>query len=121
MTTSNFDKRLLIEQIRFMETQNTLACDAEKNSPDHSVHKDFEDRLWQRARCLVEQNDLSAVFGRAARLSRYVKTLTFMLAALLGALGVIYAVTDSDTINIYWLLLLLLPPQSSSKAPDQLP
>jgi hypothetical protein len=108
VTTSNFDKRLLIEQIRFMETQHALACDAEEKAADHSVHKDFEERLWQRARCLVEQNDLSAVLGRAARLSRYVKTLVFMLAALLGALGIAYAVTDSDTINIYWLLLLLL-------------
>ncbi len=108
MTTSNFDKRLLIEQIRYVETQQTLACDGEEEAADHSVHKDFEERLWQRAKCLAAQNDLSAVLGRAARLSRYVKTLAFMLAALLGALGVVYAVTDSDTINIYWLLLLLL-------------
>ena len=108
MTISNFDKRLLIEQIRFIETQQSLACDAEEEAADDSVHKDFEERLWQRARCLVEQNDLSPVLGRAARLSRYVKILAFMLTALLGALGVVYAVTDSDTINIYWLLLLLL-------------
>jgi len=108
MTASNFDKRLLIEQIRFIETQQTLACDAEENALEYSAHKDFEERLWQRARCLVAQNDLSAVLGRAARLSRYVKILAFLLAALLGALGVVYAVTDSDTINIYWLLLILL-------------
>lgn len=108
MTTSNFDKRLLIEQIRYIETRQLLACDAEEKTADHSVHKDFEDRLWQRAKCLVEQHDLSSVLGRAARLSRYIKTFAFMLAALLGALGVIYAITDRDTINIYWLLLLLL-------------
>lgn len=108
MTISNFDKLLLIEQIRFIETQHALACDADEKTPDHSTHRDFEDRLWQRAKCLVEQNELSAVLGRAARLSRYVKSLAFMLAALLGALGVVYAVTDRDTINIYWLLLLLL-------------
>jgi hypothetical protein len=105
---SNFENRLLIEQIRYMETQQTLACNDEEEGVDHSVHRDFEEHLLQRARCLVEQNDLSAVLGRAARLSRYVRILAFLLAALLGALGVIYAVTDSDTINIYWLLLLLL-------------
>jgi hypothetical protein len=105
---SNFENRLLIEQIRYMETQQTLACNGEEEGVDHSVHRDFEEHLLQRARCLVEQNDLSAVLGRAARLSRYVRILAFLLAALLGALGVIYAVTDSDTINIYWLLLLLL-------------
>ncbi|NOQ88348.1 MAG: DUF2868 domain-containing protein [Gammaproteobacteria bacterium] len=108
MTISNFDKRLLIEQIRYMETQQPLACDAEEKAPDHSVHNDFEDRLWQRAQCLVEQHDLSPVLGRAARLSRYVKTVALMVVALLGALGIIYAVTDSFTINIYWLLLVLL-------------
>ena len=91
-----------------METQQTLACDAEEKAPDLSVHLDFEERLWQRAQCLVEQHDLSAVLGRAARLSRYVKTVAFILAASLGALGVVYAVTDSHTINIYWLLLVLL-------------
>ena len=108
MTISNFDKRLLIEQIRYMELQQMLACDAEEQIPDHCVHNDFEDRLWQRAQCLVEQYDLAAVLGRAASLSRYVKILALILAALLGALAVIYAVTDSDTINIYWLLLVLL-------------
>lgn len=108
MTTSNFDKRLLIEQIRYIETQQSLACDTEDKAADHFVHKDFEERLWYRAKCLVEQHDLSSMLGRAARLSRYVKTFAFILAALLGALGVIYAITESDTINIYWLLLLLL-------------
>jgi len=108
VTISNFDKRLLIEQIRYMETQQTLACDAEEEAPDISVHHDFEERLWQRAQCLVEQHNLSAVLGRAARLSRYVKTVAFVLAASLGALGVVYAVTDSQAINIYWLLLVLL-------------
>ncbi|MBT8130289.1 MAG: DUF2868 domain-containing protein [Gammaproteobacteria bacterium] len=108
MTTSNFDKRLLIEQIRYIETQQSLACDAEEKAADHATHNNFEDRLWQRARCLVEQHDLSAVLGSAARLSRYLKILAFILAAMLGALSVIYAITDSDTINIYRLLLLLL-------------
>jgi hypothetical protein len=108
VTISNFDKRLLIEQIRYMETQQTLACDAEEEVPDLSRYHDFEDRLWKRAQCLVLQHDLSAVLGRAARLSRYVKTVAFILAASLGALGIVYAVTDSHTINIYWLLLVLL-------------
>jgi hypothetical protein len=34
--------------------------------------------------------------------------MAIVLAALLGALGSIYAITDSQTINIYWLLLVLL-------------
>lgn len=105
---SNFDKRLLIEQIRYLETQHPLACDTEEPFSDFNVHRDFEDRLWLRAQCLVEQHGLSSLLGRAARLSRYIRTLVFVVAALLGALGSVYAITDSDTINIYWLLLVLL-------------
>mgnify|MGYP001827589322 CR=1 FL=1 len=108
VATSNFDKRLLIEQIRYMETEHPLACDTEEHFSDHSIHKDFEDRLWLRAQRLVEQHDLSLMLDRAARLSRYGKMLVIFVAALLGALGSIYAITDSHTINIYWLLLVLL-------------
>jgi hypothetical protein len=108
VTISNFDKQLLIEQIRYMETEHPLACDAEEVAADHSVHKDFEERLWQRAQCIVEQHDLSLQLGRAARLARYAKAAALLVAALLGALGIIYAITDSHTLNIYWLLLVLL-------------
>lgn len=108
MTISNFDKRLLIEQIRYLEAKQKFACDVGQEFSDLSVHKDFEQRLWQRAQCLLREHDLSSVLVRAARLSRYVKTFALLVAALLGVLGVLYAVTDSDTINIYWLLLVLL-------------
>ncbi|MGB5397337.1 MAG: DUF2868 domain-containing protein [Gammaproteobacteria bacterium] len=108
MTVSNFDKRIVIEQIRYMETQQALVCDAEQSFQDVAVQADFENRLWQRAQCLMAQHDLSRALGRAARLARYTKTATMVLAALLGASGVIYAVTDSQTLNIYWLLLVLL-------------
>jgi hypothetical protein len=108
VTISNFDKRLLIEQIRYMEAEHVLTCDAAEVSLDHSAHTDFEDRLWQRAKCLVDRHDLYSALGRAARLSRYAKTAALVVAALLGVLGVMYAVTDRHTINIYWLLLVLL-------------
>jgi hypothetical protein len=108
VTISNFDKRVLIEQVRYMEEEHTLTCDVAEVSPDHAAHTEFEDRLWQRARCLVERYDLYSALGRAARLSRYAKTAALIVAALLGVFGVVYAVTDSHTINVYWLLLVLL-------------
>ena len=108
MVISNFDKRLLIEQIRYIETEHPLACDTEEDFSGHNVGKDFEDRLWLRTQCLFKQHNLSLILSRAAKLSRYAKTLVFFMAALLGALGSIYAITDSHTINIYWLLLVLL-------------
>jgi hypothetical protein len=108
VTISNFDKRLLIEQVRYMETEHTLACDDDDGPPDFSVHCTFEDRLWRRAQRLIDSHDLGPALGRANRLSRYTKTGALIVAAALGALGVIYAVTASHTINIYWLILILL-------------
>ena len=108
MVTSNFEKRLQIEQIRYMETGQAFACDTEEDFTGYNAGKDFEDRLWLRAQCIIKQHNLSLILGRAARLSRHATTLVFFVAALLGALGSIYAITDSHTINIYWLLLLLL-------------
>jgi hypothetical protein len=105
---SNFDKHLLIEQIRYIETEHPLACGTDSGFNGSSVHDGFEDRLWQRAMCIVQQYDLSPLLGGAARLSRYFRTFALILVMLLGALGVGYAVTDSHTINIYWLLLVLL-------------
>ena len=108
MKISKFDKRIVIEQIRYMETQQALVCDADESSYEIPVQSDFEGRLWQRAQCLMAQHDLSPALGRAARLARYTKAAAMIIAALLGASGVIYAVTNSQTINIYWLLLVLL-------------
>ena len=112
MTISKFDKSLLIEQIRHIETQHSLDCDDNDEPFDLSLHQDFHERLWQRAQRLVRQHDLSAALLHAVRLSRTVKAATLLLVAVLGAIGTMYAVTDSgadsDTINIYWLLLVLL-------------
>ncbi len=107
MTTSTFDKRVLIEQIRYIEAQQPLACNTENGSPTPSKNSDFEHRLWQRAQSLVKSHDLPQL-RHAARLSRYANTITLIVAAILGAMGVNYAVTNLHTINIYWLLLVLL-------------
>ena len=108
MAISKFDKQLQIEQLRYIEAEHPLEGDGESECLDHSENEDFDHRLWQRAMCLIKQHDFSALLGRAARVSRYVKTFALILAVLLGALGSLYAVTDSHTINIYWLLLVLL-------------
>jgi hypothetical protein len=108
VTISSFNKRVVIEQIRYMEVEEMLACDTEEILAGLSGHGDFEHRLWRRAQCLLDRYDLRPVLGRAARLSRHTNTVALTVAALLGVLGIICAVTDSFTINIYWLLLVLL-------------
>jgi hypothetical protein len=112
VTISKFDKSLLIEQIRHIETQHPLHCNNEGELSDLSAHQNFHELLWQRAKCLVRQHDLSAALSHAARLFHTIKTVTLIVVALLGAMATVYAVTDSDAnsnnINIYWLLLVLL-------------
>ncbi|MGI9294108.1 MAG: DUF2868 domain-containing protein [Pseudomonadales bacterium] len=108
MTTSTFDKRVLIEQLRYIEAQDALPNDADDVAAEMALHSDFDERLWQRARRLVDRNELGASLARAARLSRIANSAALLLAAVLGALATSYAVTGGHTINIYWLLLVLL-------------
>lgn len=108
MTTSTFDKRVLIEQLRYIEAQDTLAGDTDDLAAEIALHSDFDERLWQRVRRLVDRNELGAALARAARLSRIANSVALLVAAVLGALATIYAVTGGHTINIYWLLLVLL-------------
>jgi len=108
VSISNFDKRVQIEQIRYIEAKHTLDYDSMELSSDHSLHRDFDDCLSQRAQSLVQHNDLQPILGRAERVSRYTYTLSLTVAAVLGALGTLYAFTGSHTINIYSLLLVLL-------------
>jgi hypothetical protein len=108
VTISNFDKRVLIEQVRYIETEQPLACDDQAELPEFSIHSNFEERLWQRATRLVVCNKLQPAIARAARLSRISGILAMVLVAILGAMGITFAVSDDHTINIYWLLLVLL-------------
>jgi hypothetical protein len=48
------------------------------------------------------------MLGHAATLSRRVNLVALLAVALLGASATLYAVTGSETINVYWLLLVLL-------------
>jgi hypothetical protein len=107
VTIPEFDKRLLIEQIRYIEAKQKLDCDDAAEFSDPGEHLEFEQRLWKRAQCIVQQHGLASLLLRADRLSRYIRSFTLLIAALLGAAGASYAVS-SETINIYWLLLVLL-------------
>lgn len=108
MTISDFDKRVLIEQVRYIEAKHSLVSDSGEVSADFSPHSDFDDRLWRRAKRLIEHNDLQPTLGRAAMLSRSANMVALLVAGLLGASATLYAVTGSNTINVYWLLLVLL-------------
>ncbi len=108
MTISTFDKRVLIEQVRYIEATHSLVSDSGGLSAEFPAHSDFETRLWQRANHLVDRHELRPILGRAAILSRRANLVALLVVALLGASATLFAVTGSSTINVYWLLLVLL-------------
>jgi hypothetical protein len=91
-----------------MEKGQELVSDPCAFMPDLHEHLTFEDRLWLRTRYLVDHHDLTSMLARAGRLSRYAISAATLIVVLLGALSVIYAVAGGHTINIYWLLLVLV-------------
>lgn len=108
MTISDFDKRVLIEQLRYIEAEDTLVDDVHDIAAEAGASSDFTARLWQRAQRLVDRNELTPTLRRGAKLARIANGISLLLVAVLGALASSLAVTGGQTINIYWLLLVLL-------------
>lgn len=107
MPTISFDNYVLIEQIRYLESSTELDSGYGEFT-DSGNHLSFDQRLLQRAKYLAEQNEISPQLHRAEKFTRYARWLLYVLAAMLGVMGTLYAVTGTQTINIYWLLLVLL-------------
>jgi hypothetical protein len=108
VTNSRFDRCVRIEQVRYIEKVQELDSDPDMFMPDLHEHPTFEERLSLRARHLVEQHELAFTLARADKVSRYAVTVAILIAVFLGATGVFYAVAGGHSINIYWLLLVLL-------------
>lgn len=108
MTTINFDKRVQIEQLRYIEKKKPFHCSTAELSDSITQGAHFENRLWQRTRCIIDRFELTSILGRAARISQYTRITVYLIAILLGTTGVSLAINGLQTINIYWLLLVLL-------------
>ena len=104
MTTAKFDQRVLIEQLRYIEAQDTLPGDHD----ELPVNGDFSERLWLRAANLIKHNELDPMLHRAEKVAGVAKGIGLLVAAVLGALAANLALSGDSTINIYWLLLVLL-------------
>ncbi len=108
MANLSFDTKVLIEQVRCIETQ--LSPDA---PPEPAINsgfrsREFDDRLVQRARFLVEQRQWGPALKHAAGTWRTSIVVACGVAALFGAGATIAAISGDSTINIYWLLIVLI-------------
>ena len=108
MTRSNFDNKVLIEQVRCIESQQALSNDTDTPVVTLSASHDFDGRLLQRARQLVREHKLEDTLSHASGVWRLSSILAGTVAVILGAMAALYAVSGGSTINIYWLLLVLV-------------
>lgn len=108
MTTSKFDQQVLIEQLRLIEAEAPLVDDMADQFAQQTRTAGFSERLWIRAKHLVVRNDLAHVLHRAEKLTGLAIGAGIAVAGVLGALAAKLALSGGNTINIYWLLLVLL-------------
>lgn len=110
----SFADLVRIEQLRNIETHhgkelNYAGADGMNNHP----HADFEyatfiQRLTSRAKRLIKDNALTNAMSRPQKLFSRASQFSLFIAAVLGALAASQAVGESATLNIYWLLVVLL-------------
>ena len=116
MTVSKnlFNDLVRIEQLRKIESVDTeslsyvsIARLDEKAAVD-AKKADFTQRLTRRANLLIHDNRLEPVITKPQQTYQYASWAGLFVAGVLGGLAAINAVSDLYTLNIYWLLAVLL-------------
>lgn len=100
-----FDNKVLLEQLRFIESSKPLSEEAISASPPG---QSFENHLLHRAQKLAQQHHLSEATDHASGIVRACTVAAILFALMLGAGATLTAVAGGSTINIYWLLLVLV-------------
>ncbi len=116
MVTKNhgFSDLVRLEQLRHIETNQSQAlsyagiADMELHPAPSFNYTVFFERLLNRARRLIQDNALNHTLQQPERLFLRASRIVLVLAALLGGLAAGNAVGESSTLNIYWLLAVLL-------------
>lgn len=103
-----FDEKLLIEQVRAIEQAGYTGY---KPTPNNNTTKDFEQQLRQRAHSIVTQANLRQPFKHGAIVARRLHCAALVAATITGALAAVQTMDsfgNGHTINVYWLIVLLL-------------
>jgi hypothetical protein len=111
VTPISFDNKVFLEQLRAHESQELLDGDATLADDGYGAsgsRSSFDERLLLRALHIVKRAQLAGTLSRAARIFSRARTIGLAVAMLMGATGAIYAVDSGATVNIYWLLIVLL-------------
>ncbi len=110
----DFNDLVRLEQLRHIETgqAKTLSYAGVANMESYPVsgfsYAAFLERLLDRAHHLIHDNHLDDVLQQPEKLFIRAGRIILVLAAVLGGLAAINATGDAATLNIYWLLVVLL-------------
>lgn len=110
----DFNDLVRLEQLRHIETgQPQILSYAGIASMEAYPASGFSytallERLLDRAHHLIHDNHLDEVLQHPKRLFIRTSQIILLLAAILGGVAAINATGESSTLNIYWLLVVLL-------------
>ncbi|MBA2483651.1 MAG: DUF2868 domain-containing protein [Nitrosomonas sp.] len=114
VTKYSFTDLVRIEQLRNIETYHGKELNyAGVDDMNNHIHADFEyatfiQRLTSRAKRLIKDNALTNAISRPQKVFTRASQFSLFIAAVLGGLAASQAVGESATLNIYWLLVVLL-------------
>ncbi len=108
MTTPAFEHLVLAEQVRAIETKALIDAQPETATDLSWGDRDFSGRVVQRAQALVREFDLADELSEPAHQWQLACWVLLGLAVLFGALASMFALVAGETVNVYWLLLVLL-------------
>ncbi len=103
-----------IEQLRHIETTKGEGLSyASVADTDHHSDIDFEystfiHRLKARSQRLIQDNELTKALQHPHELFKRACRISLIAAVILGVLAAVNAVGESASLNIYWLLVVLL-------------
>ena len=110
----DFNDLVRLEQLRHIETGQPQAlsyagvANMETYPASGFSYAAFLERLLDRAHHLVHDNHLEEMLQQPEKLFLRASRMMLLLAAVLGGLAAANAASESSTLNIYWLLVVLL-------------
>lgn len=110
----DFDDLVRLEQLRHIESSQATVLSYASIATMESLpatgfsYRIFLKRLRNRAQHLIHDNHLETVLQQPSKLFLRMSRIILVLALILGGGAALNATGDTATLNIYWLLVVLL-------------
>lgn len=97
-----------IESVKAEDLSYVSIQDMPRSANGDFNYADFIQRLNMRARRLIQENTLNEALQQPHKQFVRARWICLLVAVILGGLAASQAVSESSTLNIYWLLAVLL-------------